>query len=75
MTKTKEMMEAEELKKRIDEAKILCFNYMIHVSGMKPDDLKNSGHKSIEAGIVWAFQHYHKRIVKMSDEFLKKYPD
>lgn len=66
---------AEELKKRIDEAKIRCFNYMTHVSGMKPDGLKNSGHKSVEAGIVWAFQHYHKSIVKMSDEFLKKYPD
>lgn len=42
---------------------------------MKEDELKHSGHKSIEAALVYTAKEHVKRLHKMIKEHIKKYPD
>lgn len=59
---------------RIDR-QVRMYDYMSALSRMDETGLRNSGHKSFEAALVYAFRSAEKDIARLIKEHLKKYPD
>jgi hypothetical protein len=51
------------------------FNYAITLTQMSPDQLCCTGHKSIEAGVMYSLHSSIKQIGKLVKTHLQKYPD
>lgn len=65
----------EELKRKVAAIKVECVDMQIMLSKYKPADLKNCGYKSVEEALKDTLERHQKSIKKLTDEFLKKYPD
>lgn len=71
----KEKVALDELKRNIAELQDNCFRAMRHCSKLTERELKNTGHKSVEAAIVYTFKYYDERISKLYATFFKAFPD
>jgi hypothetical protein len=64
-----------EFKTKQTDLKCNCFDRCTDFLRMSPEHLVHTGHKTIEAGMVWTVKSYQKDIDKLLTNFLKKYPD
>lgn len=63
------------MKAEIVEIKVAAFDYMRYLSQLREEDLRHTGHKSIEAGMAYAYRDAQNKINKLHAAHLKKYPD
>jgi hypothetical protein len=70
--------EAADLKlphKAQDEAKFNFSDFCRHILDMDETMLKHSGHKSVEAGLLYATKDHVKKLNNLVKAHIKKYPD
>ncbi len=70
-----EKTDLETLKQNIQKTKVDSFEYMESFLNMPEDHLKHTGHKSIEAGVIYALKEGVKKYRKLIENHLRKYPD
>ena len=70
-----EAHDLNEMRKKVQEEKIKCFDYLIYLSRLKEDELKQSGFKSTEQAIMTGLKDHNNRIIQIVKEHTKKYPD
>lgn len=70
--------EAEDLAKlKAEKAKELetMFSCMDMLFRMEPEELKHSGHKTVQEAIFYTYRESAKKIAKAAANFIRKYPD
>lgn len=72
---TTEKEDADAMRLRCNEMKLLAFETMRMLVNMSQESLKSSGHASLGAALEWTMHNTMAKIVKEHKEFLKKWPD
>ena len=70
--------EEKDLKYAQAKAQLLkgdCYDRMRHIVNMSVEELKHSGHASIGAGLEWTFKNADRKVNKIWEDHIKKYPD
>lgn len=70
-----ESKDLELMKSEIKTLKISCFDHCVMLSHLDPVSITHTGHKSVEAGIVWTVRKYMKDIQAKTSAHIRKYPD
>lgn len=65
----------DEMKTKIVEVKLSTFELMREYLRMDVDGLRNSGHKTVESALRSSMEHAVRDCKKLTDAFLRKYPD
>lgn len=63
------------LREKILHLKLAAWDGMESFSRTPLDHLKHTGHKSIEAGLLWILKDYARQIKGLTEAHIKKYPD
>lgn len=70
-----EQIDLDAMKAEIQKVKIQGFDNMVSYLRMPLEQLPATGHKTIAAAIQWTLELYKKQIDKLTNDFIKKYPD
>lgn len=70
-----EKKDLEILKAEIQKEKLSCYDYCVSILRWPDDQLKHTGHKSKEAAVLWSVQNSQKKIEKLTQAHIRKYPD
>jgi hypothetical protein len=70
-----EKKDLEELKVAIAKLQTDSYQVLRHYSRLTPDDLKYTGHKTVEGAVFSVVVDTLKKADKLTAAFLKKYPD
>lgn len=71
-----EQKDIQQLRADIQQQKVVCFDYMDHLSQLDDRQLALSGHRKGTAQAVFdTLLSYQKNIEKLRALYLKKYPD
>jgi len=70
-----ESKDLAELKEAIKAEKIACFEYQVALVRMDPKNLIHVGHKTLESGVMSSVKSSMAKIKKLTDAYVKKYPD
>ena len=70
-----EKKDLEEAQAKVQEIKVNCFDHMRYIMNMSAGELRHSGHASIGAGLEWTFKNADRKVNKIWEDHIKKYPD
>lgn len=70
-----EYQDLETMKDEVIETKVRAFDYMVSLSRMTPEHLKQTGHSSIGSALEWTVKRYNTDVEKLHKAYIKKYPD
>lgn len=70
-----EQKHLDEIQETIRKMKISAYDFMAFISQMDEDGLKDSGHKSKEAGYAYTLANAETEIRKVESKHFRKFPD
>lgn len=75
MSQTEQEKDLLDVRDSVKAVKITTFEYMSHLMTLNPEQLKHTGHKTIEAGLLFSMRFGIDRIKAQNAAYFKKYPD
>lgn len=70
-----ERQDLDKLHVEVKSLKVQAFDTCKSYIRMQPEELKHTGHKSIEAAVLSTMKYYDDKCIKLTKEYIKKYPD
>lgn len=70
-----ETNDLNELNEAVLKLKVSCIDTQMAMSKYRPEELKSSGFKTVEDAIKFVLLSKSKEIQKITNDYLKKYPD